>query len=201
MSPDLTVLIEEINNNNESSFRIFYTHYFPRLFRVAHFYLRNNENAEEVVMDVFIKIWNNRKKLSDITNLDNYTFTMVKNHSLNFLKKNRIASDDLEEYHTTTLIEYLEPEKLFLGKELANELQKAISNLPPRCQLIFRMVREDGMKYKEVADILNISLKAVENQLQIASKRIRPSLEIYFNEKPRKTTSMKVINKLFNIFY
>ena len=127
MTSDLNVIVEEIKNNNEASFRIFYDHFFPRLFRVAHFYLRNDENAEEVVLDIFIKIWNNRKKLPEIVNLDNYTFTMVKNHSLNFLKKNRINIDELDEYHTSSLIEYLEPEKLFLGKELAKKLEKAIN--------------------------------------------------------------------------
>lgn len=200
-SGELNRLFEKIGENNESSFRILYNHYFPRLFRVAHFFLRNNENAEEIVLDVFIKIWNNRKKLPDIKNFKNYAFTSVKNQSLNYLKKNKILVDELDDYHTSKLIEYVGPEKIFLGKELARELEKAIASLPPRCQLIFRMVREDGMKYKEVAQTLNISLKAIENQLSIASKRIRTSLELYINEKPTKNTSFRGLNMLFNIFY
>ena len=84
------------------------------------------------------------------------------------------------------MVEYVEPEKLFLGRELAKELEKAVSSLPPRCQLIYRMIREDGLKYKEVAETLDISTKAVENQMLIAMKRIRSVLEVYVKGKPQK---------------
>jgi len=189
-------LIEEIKNDNESSFRNFFDYYFPRFLRIAHYYVRSNETAEEVVMDVFVKLWKNREKLPEVINFNNYAYTLLKNQALNYLSKNSITIESLDEYSTSKMIEYIEPEKLFLGKELARELEKSVSALPPRCQLIYRLVREDGLKYKEVAETLNISQKAVENQLLIAMKRIRVVLEKYM-ENPPKRKPFKQLEILF----
>ncbi len=185
-------ILEKIRNDDESSFRELFDFYFARFYRIAHYYVKNNESAEEVVMDVFAKFWNGRKKLPEIINFDNYAYSSVKNQALNYLKKNKIDTESLDDYTSSKMIEYVEPEKLFLGKELAKELEKVVSSLPPRCQLIYRMIREDGLKYKEVAETLDISLKAVENQMLIAMKRIRSVLEAYVDEKPRKS----IFNKL-----
>ena len=168
--------LDGIRNGDELSFREFIDFYYERFFRIAHYYVRNNENAEEVVMDVFSRFWYRRKKLPEILNFKNYAYSSVKNRSLNYLAKNRISTESLNEYTTCNMIEYVEPENLFLGRELARELEREVSNLPPRCQLIYRMIREDGLKYREVAEALNISLKAVENQMLIAMKRIRTIL-------------------------
>ncbi len=191
----LKKILEEIAIDSEASFRILFDYYYPRFLRIAHYYVRNNETAEEVVMDVFAKLWKNRKKLSGIINFNNYSYTLLKNQSLNYLQKNNINTESLDEYSTSKMIEYTEPEKLFLGKELAKELEKSVSALPPRCQLIYRMIREDGLKYKEVAETLDISIKAVENQLLIAMKRIRSVLKVYMES----TSKRKQFNR-FNLF-
>jgi len=183
---DLKRILEGIRDGQESSFREFFNGYYERFFRIAHYYVRNNENAQEVVMDVFAKFWKRRKKLPEIKNFKNYTYSSVKNHSLNYIQKNKIELESLDEYTSSKMIEYVEPENLFLGKELAKELEKTVSSLPPRCQLIYRMIREDGLKYKEVASTLNISDKAVENQMLIAMKRIRLILEVYNSNKLKK---------------
>lgn len=169
----LRQIIGEIKSDNERSFKQLFDHYYPRFLRVAYYYVKHDEMAEEIVMDVFIKLWKYRKKLPEISHFTNYIYTAVKNQSINYIKKNKIALESLEDMGQSMLVEYLEPEKLYLGRELAKQIEAAVSNLPPRCQLIYRMVREDGMKYKEVAEALDISLKAVENQLLIAMKRIR----------------------------
>ena len=179
-------ILKRIKNDDESSFGDFFDFYYERFFRIAHFYVKNNENAEEVIMDVFTKFWNNRKKLPEIINFNNYAYSAVKNQSLNYLKRNRIDTESLDDYTSSKMIEYVEPEKLFLGRELAKELERVVCSLPPRCQLIYRMIREDGLKYKEVAETLDISLKSVENQMLIAMKRIRSVLETYAKEKPQK---------------
>ena len=111
-------LIIEIKNDNESSFRKFFDYYFPHFLRIAHYYVHNNEIAEEIVMDVFAKLWKNREKLPEVINFNNYAYTLVKNQALNYLKRNSIETESLDEYSASKLIEYIEPEKLFLGKEL-----------------------------------------------------------------------------------
>lgn len=172
-------ILTGIKNGDESAFKEFFNFYYERFFRIAHYYVKNSENAEEIVMDVFAKFWKRRKKLPEIMNLNNYAYSTVKNQSLNFLKKNVVSIESLDEYTSSKMIEYVEPENLFLGKELAKELEKTVGSLPPRCQLIFRMIREDGLKYKEVAATLDISMKAIENQMHIAMKRIRSALEVH----------------------
>lgn len=96
------------------------------------------------------------------------------------------------------LVEYMEPEKLFLGRELARQIEATVSKLPPRCQLIYRMVREDGMKYKEVAETLDISLKAVENQLLIAMKRIK-TVVVAFDENQTQTSNFR--RRMLSVFF
>jgi len=188
-------LIRGISKGDEGSFRQLFDYYFPRFLRIAHYYVRNDETAEEVVLDVFAKLWKYRKKLLDVKNFDNYAYTSIKNQAFNYLQKNKIDIESLDEYATSKMIEYIEPEKLFLGKELAKELEKAVSALPPRCQLIYRLVREDGLKYREVAETLSISNKAVENQLLIAMKRIRIVLGRYM-KSPSKRTLFNRFNTL-----
>lgn len=183
---DLKRILNGIGDGDESSFKEYFDFYYERFFRIAHYYVKNNEYAEEIVMDVFAKFWRRRKKLPEIKNLKNYAYSSVKNQSLNFLKRNSVITESLDEYTTSKMIEYIEPENLFLGKELAKELEKVVSSLPPRCQLIFRMIREDGLKYKEVAANLGISMKAVENQMHIAMKRICSVLEVHKRKRLSK---------------
>jgi RNA polymerase sigma-70 factor (family 1) len=196
----LRQIIREIKNDNERAFKKLFDHYYPRFLRVACYHVKHEEIAEEVVMDVFIKLWKYRKKLPEISHFTNYVYTAVKNQSLNYIKKNKVPLDSLEEIGPCTLVEYLEPEKLFLGRELAKQIEAAVSNLPPRCQLIYRMVREDGMKYKEVAEALDISLKAVENQLLIAMKRVRNVVVDYDENQTQNRQRGRNILSLTTLF-
>lgn len=192
---DLKLILQKVSNDCERSFRTLFDLYYARIFRVAFYHVKSEEIAQEVVMDVFEKLWKYRKKLQEIDHFTNYIYTAVRNQSLNYLKKNKLSTDPIDEhYNSTGLIEYLEPEKIFLGRELARSIEEIVSALPPRCQLIYRMVREEGLKYKDVADTLDISLKAVENQLLIALKRIRQALlTTYQHSTEQKTDSRKDI--------
>ena len=188
-SKDLIRLIDEIKDGNEVSFRKFFDYYYPRFLRIAHFYIRNNETAEEVVMDVFSKLWKKRKSLKEINHFNNYTYTAVKNQSLKYIRKRKIDLSSMDDYTMSNMIDYIEPEKLFIGKELAIELELVVRTLPARCQIIYRLVREDGLKYKNVAEILSISQKGVENQMLIAAKRIRIVFERYAERSVKKNFS------------
>lgn len=192
---NLKLILQEVSNDCQRSFRTLFDLYYARIYRVAFYHVKSEEIAQEVVMDVFEKLWKYRKKLQEIDHFTNYIYTAVRNQSLNYLKKNKQSTDPIDEhYNSTGLIEYLEPEKIFLGRELARSIEEIVSALPPRCQLIYRMVREEGLKYKDVADTLDISLKAVENQLLIALKRIRQALlTTYQHSAEQKTVFRKDI--------
>lgn len=133
----------------------------------------SKESSEEVVSDVFMKIWTNRKTLPSIENFHLYTYVITKNLSINkVLKERKSQTFSLDETAVDLKNIYPNPEQLMITVEMQKRIRSAIQNLPPKCRLIFKLIREDGLKYKEVAELLNLSLKTIENQMTIALKKI-----------------------------
>lgn len=144
-----------------------------RLIKFCIFYIRQKEAAEDIVSNVFIKCWESRKNLSDVINPETYLFVAVKNQSFNYLKKfSGIHIVQFEESNEIEFINTFDIEKEIERKELHFLLDKAISSLPNQACIIFRLIKEDGMKYKEVAEILNISPRTVQTQLFRAIKKL-----------------------------
>jgi RNA polymerase sigma-70 factor (family 1) len=159
--------------------------YHAKLIQFSSLITGNREYAEEVVSDVFLKFWNNRNKLSRVDNFHLYAYIATKNQSLNYLRKiNREKVFSLDEVVIEFKSLYYDPEQLMITAEMFNRIRKAIDMLPPRCQLIFKLIKEDGLMHREVAELLNLSLKTVENQMTIALKKIGQSIEFV----PRKSS-------------
>ena len=145
----------------------------PALLQFAVSIIRSRELSEEIVSDVFIKIWQKRQHLDKIENLQFYLFTAVRNRAINKLheqRKNSAISIDDAPIEIRSI--YHDPEQKLISAEMIQEIQAAIQQLPSRCRLIFKLVKEDGLKYKEVAELLHISVKTVENQMSLAFKKI-----------------------------
>jgi RNA polymerase sigma-70 factor (ECF subfamily) len=130
--------------------------------------------AEEVVSDVFYKVWKNRERIEIKTSFESYVFKAVKNQSLDFLKSkaNAIA------YKTESMPVIYDgvtesPEEQMVIKELDARIEAAIESLPPQCKTIFKSSRFQGLKYNEIAEKLNISVKTVETQMGRALKHLR----------------------------
>lgn len=144
-----------------------------RLIKFCVLYIHHQEAAEEIVSDVFVKCWESRKNLTGILNPDTYLFVAVKNQSLNYIKKySNIHLVQIESSDKVEFINTYDPEKEFERKELHFILDQAISTLPQQACIVFKLIKEDGMKYKEVADILNISPRTVQTQLFRAIKKL-----------------------------
>ncbi len=138
------------------------------------------ESAEEVVSDVFLKIWKVRKDLPAVKNIHLYLYISTKNSSINrLLKQKREDTISLDAMALELKSIYYDPEQLLISAEITQQLTTCIKELPPKCQLIFKLIKEDGLKYKEVAELLNLSAKTIENQMTIALRRIGQS--IHFN--------------------
>ena len=134
--------------------------------------------AGEIVSDVFIRIWNKRQSLPGIENLHLYLYISTKNQAINYLtRQNREKTFSPDEVVVELRSIYYDPEQLLITAEMLRLLQHAISQLPPRCQLIFKLVKEDGLKYKEVAELIGVSIKTVENQMTIALRKIDQSIQ------------------------
>ncbi|RXK85436.1 RNA polymerase sigma-70 factor [Filimonas effusa] len=161
-------------NDDQTAFQELFRHFFPGMLSFAASYMKNRMMAEEVVEDVFVKLWENRKMLPAIRNLNYYLYVATKHAALNALKKDKSQDviapiDDLEE---ETLRFNRTPEDVMISEQTLKEIEAIVNSLPGRCRLIFRLVKEEGLRYREVAELLNISEKTVENQMTIAIRKL-----------------------------
>jgi RNA polymerase sigma-70 factor (family 1) len=158
---------------------------FSGLHRFSYAFVRSNEAAEEIVSDVFVKLWQIRNKLPEIGNLKVYLYTIAKNFSHNYITKhykNRTLS--LDDAELDTAIAIGDPEEICISADALNKVREAIGQLPPQCRLIFQLVKEEGLQYKEVAAILHVSAFTVRNQVAIATKKIAGLLPTYLLRGP-----------------
>ena len=169
-----------MEKNDRRAFEDFFNMLYPRFYRYAFLYLKSDILCEELVSDVFLKIWNIRHKLSEIEQLEYYLFRSVKNQALTYMKRHINQPGELTEYVQSSLVEYKQPENMLIATELAKKIEEAVANLPDKCQAIFRLVREDGLSYKQVAFLLDVSPKTVENQINIGLKKIRRTIQDFY---------------------
>lgn len=162
--------------NDELAFKQLYRQYFIRLYRFCFSIVHQKEAAEEIVNDVFMNFWKGRNRLPEIGNPGLYLYVSVKNLSFNHLRNNHFAHTiDIESLCNDHIHFIPDPETLLVSAEAVKKIIAAVDQLPPRCKLIFKLIREDGLKYKDVATLLNLSVKTVEAQLSIAVKKIATS--------------------------
>lgn len=158
------------------AFKALYHHYFPRLLQFALLIVQTKEPAEEIINDVFLKIWNRKKQAESIEKPDVYFYVAVKNKSLDYLKSKAHQTTTLNSLSNFFLKTTVNPETIMVSKELLKKINDAIDDLPPKCKIIFKLIKEDGLKYKEVAAILDLSIKTIENQMGIATKKLSKTL-------------------------
>ena len=159
-------------------FHEFYATYYGRMRRFASAYM-SVEDAENVVQDVFLYLWENRESIEIHTNTDAYVFTLIRHKCLDYLKHKAVEEEYAREYLLSiSSLEKLET-TLESGVDIATIVSEAIGQLPPRCREVFMLCRIEGKTYKEVAEILSISNKTVENQMNIALKKLKSELKDY----------------------
>jgi len=136
-------------------------------------FVKSREAAEEIVSDVFIKLWQIRGRLNEIDNLKVYLYTIARNFSYNYLTRNykRVVLS-LDDADPEVFISIDDPEGLCISADAVGKIREAIQQLPPQCRMIFQLVKEEGMRYKEVAEVLHISVLTVRNQVAIATRKI-----------------------------
>lgn len=181
--------IEELQHriaihNDAQAYRQLFFFFNNPLVKFASGFVGSAEQAEEIVSDVFLKIWEKRASLNKIENLRVYLYISTKNTALNYIaKKRKVETVSLDEVTIDLPSTTLNPEQLMVTDEIVKRIDAAIKSLPPRCKLVFKLVREDGLPYKEVADILNISIKTIDNQLAIAIKKIALAINLQLHRK------------------
>jgi RNA polymerase sigma-70 factor (ECF subfamily) len=178
------LLTEIQENNSQESFHTLYKLYYDHFFRTAYYYLKNQDFAQEVVLDVFMILWNKRTELCSIKDFDRYCFILIKHNALNYMEKENLRATDSVEDIANQVMEqdHTSPEELLLDEELFAHYLIALNNLPDRCKEVFLLVREEKKSYAEVAELLNVSIKTVDAQLQKATKRLKSDLSDYLEK-------------------
>lgn len=173
-------LFADLCNDNEKAFEKLFHQYYAHLCVFASRILMDDESAEEIVQDFFVKVWEKRHQLSIDSSVKNYFFRSVKNLCLNLIQHNktklRHAQTQLLEAQNTHLTD-----DVFFEIDLAEKIEESILSLPGKRRMIFKMSREEGLKYREIAEKLNISIKTVEAQMSLAISYLKDRLKKYNN--------------------
>ena len=172
----------------ETRFEDIYLSYFSKMKYFAKEYVISEEDAENIVQDVFVELWENKEMLNMHMNLIAYLFTTIKNKCLNHLRHKLLVQETaskLQEEYTISLrmnLDSLEAfdNNLFSDQDIEKIISRALDTLSEKCRTIFIMSKIEGKKQKEIAQELNISINTIETQMGIAYKKLRIELKDYF---------------------
>lgn len=172
---------EEHYFSSPPAFEQLFKKYYQDLCQFCFRYVKQEETAEEIVQDVFVKLWQLNKQPDFHTSVKAYLYAAVKNASLNYLKSQYARQqfeghgsqkNELQSENTQETIEF---------EELSKLVEEAVAKLPQQCRIIFEMSRTGGHTYQEISKELNISPKTVENQMGIALKKLKEHLRTYWD--------------------
>ena len=175
---NINYLLEQLKVGDRTAFANIYSEYYPKVYRFAQRYMKNSNDVDDIVQDVFIRLWEARTSINPALNFDNYLFTITRNHILNI---NRAQVNEL--YLQDTVLASLEHERYMqedeiIAQDLAQYIDNIVEQLPPKQQETFKMSRQQMLTYKEIAEQLGISAKTVESHIYQALKFIRKKLEL-----------------------
>lgn len=179
---DIQALLGMIGQENRMAFNMFYELYYDQVFRYTYYFLKDTEACREVITDVFFAVWQSRKKLKQVENLETYLFISVRNEATRYYKRmNRYNQVSLEELPVQLEITEEElSDNRIVYEEMEQLLGRIIGELPERCRLIFLMARQEGLKPKEIAEKLSISENTVRVQMKIAIEKIVTQIKPYY---------------------
>ncbi|HEX3006307.1 MAG TPA: RNA polymerase sigma-70 factor [Bacteroidales bacterium] len=176
----LNELTLKVTEGDEDAFARLYDLYFPKVYRFTKCFIKQEEICEEIVSDVFLNLWINKRELSQIINLDAYLYIVARNKAYNHLNKIQRSP----EFTIDLPLDFEEngnPEEIVLTDELKDIITKSVDELPDKCKLVFLLSREKNLKYKDIAQILSISEKTVNAQIVTALKKLHSSLRHYLS--------------------
>jgi RNA polymerase sigma-70 factor (ECF subfamily) len=169
-------IIRRIRLGDETEFESLFRSSYASLVRYAKSIIKDHDSAEEIVQDLFVRIWQERSKLKIESSLNGYLYRAVHNKCLHKIDHQRVVNRYEQEMIKTDKGESATPADIIQYSELIDKIADIIERLPERCGKIFLMNRFDGLKYAEIADKLSISIKTVEADMGKALKEFRKEL-------------------------
>ena len=168
--------IIELKEGNFAAFDHIFSSYKERLYAFAVGYLKVADDAQELVQEVFVKVWENRETLDETRSINSYLFTISKNTILNYFRKKANEQSYIDYIKKNTSLIYNKTEADLAYEELVEKANRVIEQLPARQKEIYRLSREQSLSNKEISLKLKISKKTVENQVTLAMKFLQEQL-------------------------
>lgn len=176
--PEDRFYLQRIKEGNQTAFQSFMGVYSKDLYYFALGYVGIREAAEEIVSDVFLEVWNNRACLDEIKRIKSWLLVMVRNKAISYLRKEyaggTVSFDELEDYYIPSV---QSPDYKIISEEEIREINRAIASLPPRCKEVFMLAKIENLPYKEISQILNISVKTINIHVAKAIESIARILQ------------------------
>ncbi len=169
---------------SDQKFQEIYETYFDRLFAYAYQVAGSYDMAKDIVSEVFSTLLHSNRDLAGINNIQSYLYKSVKNQAVKAISMDPLSFEGQSHSEQMEYVDNTNPQDLLVGKELEDFLKTLIDDLPPNCQLVFRMVREEGLSYEEAAEKLGLAPKTVKNQLFLALSKIKTGLAEHFKDTP-----------------
>ncbi len=171
-----TDIIGRIRNGDAGQFESLFRSSYVSLVRYAKTLIKDHDTAEEIVQDLFFRIWQDREKLNIESSLNGYLFRSVHNRCLHSIEHSRVVERHVEEMSYRQTESQENPSDILNYKELQEKVARILEKLPERCGKIFTMSRFEGLKYSEIAEKLSVSIKTVEANMGRALKEFRKEL-------------------------
>jgi len=172
-------LVQRMIDGDQTAFELLFRYYYPGLVIFASNIIVNRDEAEEIVQDFFVRLWENRATIKAGNTIKSYLFTSVKNRSINYLKSNQVKQHVVDELKMQMETEMRYNPDIYVDSELQQRLKIAFEKLPPRTAEIFTLSRFKGFTNDEIADDLGLSKRTVETQVSNALKILRKELKAY----------------------
>lgn len=172
-------LVQRMVEGDQTAFELLFRYYYPGLVIFASNIIVNRDEAEEIVQDFFVRLWENRTTIKTGKTIKSYLFTSVKNRSINFLKSTQVKQHVVDELKKQMETEMRYNPDIYVDTELQQRLKKAFEKLPPRTAEIFTLSRFNGFTNDEIANDLGLSKRTVETQVSNALKILRKELKAY----------------------
>ena len=172
-------LLCRVKNNDPAAFELLYNRFWFKLFITAHKRLQSREESEEAVQTLFESLWRNRHKITVRTSLENYLFSAIRYIVLKLLYRRSAGAHPPAGNGAHAFPDY-STEEAILANDLSLQIDKIVQSLPKKCRNVFELSRYEMKSHREIADILGISEKTVENHITKALRLIKLNLNYFF---------------------
>lgn len=181
---------------------MFFNEYYASLIQFAMLFVPQFEQAEDIVSNVMVRLIKKAKDICEVINFESYLFIVVRNEALDYIKKEKkhrfVVIDSENDFF---LKEYVNPYEMLIEKELRDLIFNIVESFPPKRRMVYKLIKDENLKYKEVADLMDISVRTVGVHITVAGKEIRKILNNYLDSKSGNPGYMKIAKSVISLYF